>query len=330
MNKIKLIHGEGGQATTNLINDIFYENYGNEYLNCRNDSATLIVSPKIAFTTDSFVIKPIFFKGGNIGSLAVNGTVNDLVVSGAIPKYLSCSLIIEEGFSIDKLKEIARAIRDTCNESGVNVVTGDTKVVAKGEADGLFINTAGIGEVIGNYYPKELTEGDVIIVTGTIAEHGTVILNERYQLNVNGDLFSDCAPLTPYLDVIKPYLHHIKLMKDPTRGGIATILNEISSYNHFDIEVIEENIPIRKAVLAVNELLGIDPLYVACEGRMIIIVEKEKANLLLEDVKNINKDAQIIGEIKEKKINSHVYMQTKIGGKRLIAPLDYSILPRIC
>lgn len=225
---IELIHGDGGKYTGELIEKIFYKSFNNDILLEDMDSALISLDKgKIAFTTDSFVVNPIFFRGGDIGKLAVCGTVNDLTVCGAYPMYLSAGFIIEEGFPVKKLQRIVESMGNTCRQANVKIVTGDTKVVPKGKVDGVFINTAGIGIVKG-YTPKKIQSGDSIIITGSIAEHGTAIVVDRYNLKVKGNIESDCAPLNYILDCLEKYKESIKLMKDPTRGGIGEILNEIS------------------------------------------------------------------------------------------------------
>lgn len=296
------------------------------------DSAVFDPEPgRLAFTTDSFVVKPIFFSGGDIGRLAVCGTVNDLSVAGAKPLYLSCGFIIEEGFSMEDLERIAKSMADAANASGVKIITGDTKVVEKGFADDIFINTSGVGIVNKNYWTKKITAGDEIIITGTIAEHGTTIALERYNLKAKGNFKSDCAPMNHIIESLEEYMNNIKIMKDPTRGGIATSLNEIAEYAGTSIHIFEQNIPIRNEVLSLNELLGIDPLYLPCEGRVIIVVEKDKSQEILSQIRQLDngKDAQIIGYFEENKYGQ-VFIENYFGGKRILAPLESDMLPRIC
>ena len=273
----------------------------------------------------------LFFRGGDIGKLAVCGTINDLATAGAIPLYLSAGFIIEEGFDIDILSQIAESMGDVCKENGIKIVTGDTKVVEKGCADGLFINTSGIGVVSKNYSSAKIEPEDEIIITGTIAEHGTAILLDRYNLSIEANITSDCCALNNLIEELKLELPHIKRMKDPTRGGLATVLNEIASHAGFNIEVFENKIPISTQVKAVNEILGIDPLYLACEGRMILVVQKGFGTRVLECLRNLPnyKDAQIIGRF-TKDSQQIVYLQTDIGGKRIIPSLEGQTVPRIC
>ncbi|MDF2674369.1 MAG: hydrogenase expression/formation protein HypE [Clostridiales bacterium] len=329
---IKLYHGDGGKHTNALINELFYKYFNNEILLSGMDSAIFNTSiGRFAFTTDSFVVKPRFFPGGDIGKLAVCGTVNDLAVSGAKPLYLSTGFIIEEGFSINELQMIVESMGKTCQEIGVKVITGDTKVVEKGNVDGLYINTSGIGIVDKNYKSKPLQPGDNIIITGSIAEHGTVIALKRYDIKVKGDFKSDCGSVYNITSRLAPFYSNIKLMKDPTRGGLATALNEISSIMGHRIRILENNIPIRNEVRAVCSLLGIDPLYLASEGRAILVVDAGMTQEILLCIQNLDngKDASIIGIIEELKDNI-VYLETKIGGRRLLHTLDTPMLPRIC
>lgn len=329
---IKLTHGDGGKYTKKLIQELFYKYFNNELL-IKGQDATVFQGgkDKLAFTTDSFVVKPLFFSGGDIGKLAVCGTVNDLIVSGARPLYLSASFIIEEGFSLDILKKIVKSMSQTCLESGVNIITGDTKVVEKGELDGVFINTSGIGIISEKYYQKTIEEGDKIIVTGNIGEHGTTIAIERYNIKSGNNIKSDCASLYPFVEILKDNYDSIKTMRDPTRGGLATVLNEFSDISGLGIHLNEKDIPIDNNVAAVNELLGFDTLYMACEGRMVLVVEKLQAEKILNIIKSIDegKDAKIIGEFVKEDENI-VFIENYFGGKRILPPLEGNMLPRIC
>lgn len=332
-NRIKLYHGDGGKFTNLLIKEIFYKNFNNDLLVNSLDASVFEVNKgKLAFTTDSFVVKPLVFPGGDIGKLALCGTINDLVVSGAKPLYLSCGVIIEEGFDISLLEKIACSMGEICRKTGVKIITGDTKVVERGSVDGIFINTSGIGVIQGGYQQKSIEDGDQIIITGGIAEHGTVIAIERHGLKVDGNLKSDCMPLNSIMEKINKHMGSIKIMKDPTRGGLATALNEIAEISGIGIHLLEENIPIREEVKSINELLGLDPLYFACEGRMIIVIEKSKSNEVLEDIRQCYgcEDARIIGKFISNISNPIVFMETYIGGKRIISSLEGEMLPRIC
>ena len=276
-------------------------------------------------------MSPIFFKGGDIGHLAIHGTINDLAMCGAYPKYLSISFIIEEGTSMQVLEKITGSMAQAAKETGVLIVTGDTKVVEKGSVDGLFINTAGIGVIENDYEPKKVNPGDQIIITGSIAEHGTAIALERYDIKAKGDFHSDCSSIYNIIHSLMPYCHGIKLMKDPTRGGLATVLNEIAAATGIGIRISENELPIRKEVMAVCSLLGIDPLYLASEGRAILVVNPWMSQEILKCIQDCEngKDARIIGSFIDNK-ESIVYLETNAGGKRLLHSLDAPMLPRIC
>lgn len=330
--KIKLAHGDGGKYTNELIKDIFYKHFSNNILMSGIDSALFpICNGKMAFTTDSFVVKPLFFSGGSIGKLAICGTINDLSVAGAKPLYLSTGFIIEEGFSIETLELIVSEMAKQCEFSRVKIVTGDTKVVPKGCADGLFINTAGVGIIENDYEMKKIEAGDKIIVTGNIGEHGTAITLARYNIDVKSDIKSDCASVYQIVNELKEYYPFIKIMKDPTRGGIATILNEISNISGLTIKLMEENIPISREVMGVNKMLGLDPLYMACEGRVVLVVKGEAADGILYRLQKIDecRDASVIGNFIDTS-EQLVYMENSFGGKRILNNLEGEMLPRIC
>lgn len=329
---IKLIHGDGGKHTKNLIEKFFYKYFNNDILLKEQDSAIFTtMQGKMAFTTDSFVVKPLFFSGGDIGKLSVYGTVNDLAVSGAKPLYLSASFIIEEGFSMQILEDIVKSMGKACLECGVKIVTGDTKVVEKGSADGIFINTSGIGYITNGYEIKQIEEGDRVIVTGPIGEHGTTIAVERYGLKIKGDFKSDCASLYPFIEKLKEHFTSIKIMRDPTRGGLATVLHEFSSLCNLGIQLMEEEIAISENVKSINNLLGLEPLYMACEGRMVLVVNEFEAQNVLKVIQSIEqgKGARIIGKF-ARDSNQNVLIENSFGGKRILAPLDGNMLPRIC
>lgn len=329
---IKLIHGDGGKHTQMLIKELFYKHFNNNILLKEQDSAIFnVTSGKMAFTTDSFVVKPLFFSGGNIGKLAVCGTINDLVVCGAKPLYLSSSFIIEEGFQIESLEEIVKSMGQEALKYGVKIVTGDTKVVDKGSVDKIFINTSGIGIIINEYEIKNIKSGDKIIVTGNIGQHGTTIALERYKINVNGNLRSDCAALCVFIEKLKECFDSIKIMRDPTRGGLATVLYEFSYLSNLGVHLDEEKIPINEETKAVNQMLGLEPLFMACEGRMVLVVNSEEAEKILKIIQLIDqgKDAQIIGEFVEE-YRGNIVIENYFGGKRILAPLESNMLPRIC
>ncbi|MCM8712126.1 hydrogenase expression/formation protein HypE [Clostridium sp. SYSU_GA19001] len=329
---ISLAHGNGGKYTRILIKELFYKYFDNEMLLDGQDAAVFEnLEGKMAFTTDSFVVKPIFFSGGNIGTLAICGTVNDLVVSGAKPLYISAGFIIEEGFLLNKLEEIVKAMGKACLQSGVKIVTGDTKVVEKGSVDGIFINTSGIGSIIDEYEIKPIESGDKIIVTGPIGEHGTTIALERYDIKLKGNFKSDCAALTPFIEKLKGHFSSIKIMRDPTRGGLATVLNEFTEFCRLGIHLFEEDIPISAEVMAANKLLGLDPLYMACEGRMVLVVKEAESQKILESIQSIDqgKQANIIGEFVKEPQNI-ILIENYFGGKRVLSSLESNMLPRIC
>jgi len=332
MKTITLSHGSGGKLMHDLIRDLFLKNLGNPFLNKMGDAA-LIKSgaKKLAYTTDSFVVKPLFFPGGDIGKLSVCGTVNDLAVSGAMPRYLSCGMILEDGFSYADLERIAISIRDTCRSCGVNIVAGDFKVVEKGAIDGIFINTSGIGEVFEDSFIDiaRIQPGDKIIISGTIGDHAASILLAREDLKFKTGIKSDCSPLNKFVSSI--IRKDIKFMRDPTRGGLATTLNEISMASGYNIAIEEPEIPIKKSVSTLCEILGFDPLYMANEGKLIAVVSKNAAVNALSKMKRhaLGKDARIIGEVKKEK-NRRVYLKTQSGGLRILDMITGEQLPRIC
>lgn len=331
-NKILLVHGSGGTKMHELISGLILNNLGNPILSELMDSAVLEINgKKIAFTTDSYVVNPIFFNGGNIGKLAVCGTINDLSAVGAKPLYISLSLILEEGFERESLERIVESIRKVSEDEGVLVVTGDTKVVEKGKGDKIFINTSGIGIIENNVelsYSK-IEKGDKVIINGGIAEHGTSILNERLNLKLSNPPVSDCKPLWKIVNEVLKVSDRIKFMRDPTRGGIASTLNEVVSKSQLGIELLEKNIPIKENVMGVCELLGLDPLYIANEGKMLFIVGKEAAEKVLEKLIEIGeREAQIVGEIISEP--KRVLLKTLSGGRRIVDFLSGEPLPRIC
>lgn len=329
--KITLRHGDGGVYTNKLIHDVFYKNFDNNILKGYQDSAIFkIDAGAFAYTTDSFVVKPIFFPGGDIGKLAVCGTVNDLAAAGATPLYLSAGFVIEEGFEIEKLDKIANSMSKTCRQAGAKIVTGDTKVVEKGMVDGVYINTSGIGRINENFNPRPICFGDEIVLTGTIAEHGTAIMVSRNNLAVTGDFISDCCPLSSIVLALGEKMKYVKLMRDPTRGGFATALCEISESFKIGAVVEEEKIKIRSDVKAVHEILGTDPMYFASEGRMILVVEKGFGGEVVNCLKNLEcaEASQVVGafdnEIK------FVCLSNPFGGKRILGMLENQMISRIC
>jgi hydrogenase expression/formation protein HypE len=336
MGKIILAHGEGGKLTRELIESAIVPFIHNAVLKTLTDSANLGVPPKgeIALTTDAYIVSPIFFPGGDIGSLSISGTVNDLAMVGAKPLAISSALIIEEGFETADLEKIMKSAAAAAKEAGVNIVAGDTKVLPKGKGDLIFIVTSGIGIIEeGRKLDDEFIEdGDLIIVSGPIAKHGATIAAIRHNLK-GKELSSDCAPLNKLVDLlfdakIKPHSMH-----DPTRGGVATLLNEVAKRTKMDIEIEEEKIPVSDDVKGVTELLGLDPLYLACEGRFVGFFKKEDAEKAIEILNShpLGKGAAIIGSMKKRENSTTpVVMKTRFGSMRPIDELSGLQLPRIC
>ena len=331
---VLLAHGGGGTLTHQLINKLFFSQFDNEYLNQQHDSAIFnIDKSRLAFTTDSYVVQPIFFPGGNIGELAINGTVNDLIVSGARPLYISVGFIIEEGLPIEDLWKIVLSMKEAAQKSGVKIVTGDTKVLDKGKGDKIFINTSGIGIITDgiNILPKRCSPGDQIIVSGRIADHGISIMSAREGLEFETAIVSDTAPLNELFNCIEKFKDKIHVLRDPTRGGIASSLNEIAQLAKVGMMIEEEKIPILEEVKGACEILGLDPLYIANEGKMIAIVSSEIAKDVLSEwrKKVLGKEAEIIGEVTSENPGT-VVMKTTIGSKRIVDMISGEQLPRIC
>lgn len=332
--KILLAHGGGGTLSNQLISKMFLPQFDNELLNAQHDSAIFTVGKnKFAFTTDSYVIQPIFFPGGNIGDLAVNGTINDLAVSGAKPLYISAAFIIEEGLPIEDLWKIVLSMKEAAKKAGVLIVTGDTKVVERGKGDKIFINTSGIGIVEDgiDISPKNCKEGDVIIINGSIADHGVAIMSAREGLTFETEIVSDTAPLNDLLRSVLSVSKNVHVMRDPTRGGIASTLKEIALSAQVGIEIDESKILIKEEVKGVCEILGFDPLYIANEGKVLLFVAKEDAEKILESMKEhpLGLESHIIGEVTSKHPGI-VIMKTIIGSTRVVEMLTGEQLPRIC
>ena len=331
-NSIKLSHGNGGVENQTLIKDIFFKEFENPLLR-DEDAAVLDGYTKLAFSTDSFVVSPIFFPGGDIGKLAVYGTCNDLSMVGATPKYLSVSFIIEEGFSIESLKNIAISMGECAREIGVNIVTGDTKVVGKGSVDKIFINTSGIGEIKQEgISASNLQKGDVIIFSASIGNHGATIYSQREGIALESDLKSDCGNLYPPIKALIESNIKIKALRDATRGGVAAVLNEWCGSSNVDIKIKESNIIQKEEVRGICELLGFEPYYLANEGMFVLCVAKEEAPRALGILKNIeiSKDATIVGEVIEKSDNKKVILESSWGTLRYLDPPTGELLPRIC
>ena len=334
--KILLNHGSGGKMTHKLITGLFIRYFDNPILKAQTDSAILSIdSHLIAFTTDSYVVSPVFFPGGNIGKLAVCGTVNDLAVSGANPLYLSCGFIIEEGMSFSELEDIVKTMADEAAKAGVLIVTGDTKVVNKGSCDKIFINTAGIGILNESRKDisagKRITPGDKIIVNGAIGNHGAAILCARNSVEYYSEIQSDCTSLNSLIENVLKTSVQVKFMRDATRGGLGTILCELAGKKEFGVELSETEIPIDESVRGLCEIFGYDPLFMANEGKVVMVVSKEDAGKVLETFhsEELGKNAAVIGEITSTN-KGLVVMITGIGGSRLIDMPAGEQLPRIC
>ncbi|MDO8427183.1 MAG: hydrogenase expression/formation protein HypE [Deltaproteobacteria bacterium] len=332
--KILLSHGSGGSLTRRLIEDIFAPAFSNPLLAPLNDQAVFTLdSPRLAFTTDSYVVNPIFFPGGDIGKLSVCGTINDLAVGGAEPVYLSASFIIEEGMDIGELKRIVASMAKTANDSGVKIVTGDTKVVERGKGDKLFITTTGIGVIADSISlsPELIRPGDVIIVSGTMGDHGIAIMTRRQGIDLEVPIESDCAALHTLTRDILRGADGVKAMRDPTRGGLATVLNEFALSSGTCMEISECLIPVREEVRGACEILGFDPLYLANEGKLVAVVKEGSAQKILASMRKnpLGKDAAIIGKV-TKEPKGKVLLETSIGNKRILDMLSGEQLPRIC
>ena len=328
MKKVSLELGSGGQLMRTFIDSHILKSFDNTYLRNLPDAAHL--PHKIAFTTDSYVVDPIFFPGGDIGTLCVNGTVNDLVVSGAEPQFLSLALILEEGLSYEDLEKILKSIKKTASLAGVKIITGDTKVVRQGQGDKIFINTAGIGSIVARPVPDKIRPGDKILVTGQLGEHSLAVMLARGDFGLESTVKSDCAPLNFLLPVWKK---GALWMRDITRGGLASVLCELAEAIPFSIILEEEDIPLSRAVLGATELLGIDPLFLACEGRAAIVVPAGKADEILAEIRKdrLGKKAAIIGRVDAEVGQPHeLLLKTVSGGLRRLEPLSSELLPRIC
>lgn len=331
---ITIGHGGGGRLARDLIKDVFLKHFNNPMLASLGDSAVVELNgSRIALTTDSFVVRPIFFPGGDIGKLAVCGTVNDLAVVGARPLYLSCGIIIEEGFSLKDLEAITLSIKEAANKAKVEVITGDTKVIEKVAGGNIYINTAGIGIVENgvDLGMNKIDAGDKIILSGAIGEHGIAVISKREGFDFQSNVESDCAPLNGIIqNILKA--GYIKFMRDPTRGGVAAVLNEIAEDGNLKIIIDEEKIPIRDDVKGICDMLGLDPFYIANEGKVIVVAANDDAENIVHAMRNnpLGKNASIIGEITGKGANKGVYLKTPYGGTRIMdMPVD-DPLPRIC
>ena len=330
---ITLAHGAGGKISQELMEQVILPEFGNPILNEMHDGARLNLSGKLAFTTDSYVVQPLFFNGGNIGKLAVCGTVNDLAMTGAVPRYISAGVILEEGFPVEDLRKIAHNMREMAELAGVAIVTGDTKVVERGKCDGIYINTAGIGELIEGVEisPKKVQPGMKVLLSGYLGDHAATILAGRHGLELPETVQTDCAPLAGMTQALLKAAPHTAVLRDPTRGGVAAVLNEIASASRCGIIIEEEDIPIREEVQGVCDMLGFDPLYLANEGKCVAFVPAEEAEAALAAMKEspYGKDARIIGETTEK-APGQVALRTAIGGLRVVDMPLGNLVPRIC
>ena len=331
--KVLLDYGSGGRASQRLISELFLKHLGNPELDRLNDAAVLTLPGRVAVSTDSFTVDPIFFPGGNIGSLAVHGTVNDVAMMGAIPRFITCGYIIEEGLPMDDLERIVVAMGEAARHAGVNVVTGDTKVVPKGAADKIFINTTGIGEVVAATPPSgdRARPGDAVLISGTLGDHGLTVLSTREGLEFDSRVESDSAALNHLLVKLVQQLPDVHVLRDPTRGGLATTLNEITVSSNVCCELIENDLPVRPEVRGGCSLLGLDPLYLANEGKFLCILPEEHADQALEIMRAdpLGQDARRIGSITDTEPGK-VLLITPLGGKRLLGMLEGEQLPRIC
>ena len=328
---ISLDYGSGGKKTARLIEKLIVPRLDNPALRELGDGAIVDGGEKLVFSTDSFVVSPLFFPGGDIGKLSVCGTVNDLSMCGAEPKYLSCSFIIEEGFPLSELERIVESMAAQCEKAGVQIVTGDTKVVEKGRGDGIYINTAGIGVLRHpGLSPGNIRPGDKVLVSGFVGDHGTAVMLARNQM-MQGDIASDCAALNGLTEAILSVAPGVRILRDPTRGGVATTLNEFVEGTTLGIELEEARIPVRPQVQAACDMLGLDPLYCANEGKLLAVVDPTDTDKVLAAMRSheLGAHAAIIGEVTER-YPGKLTMRTAFGGSRVLQKLSGAQLPRIC
>ena len=330
---VTLAHGAGGKQTNELIHRVFEANFSNPNLTA--DDAAVLPAPqgRMAMTTDGFIVSPAFFPGGNIGKLSICGTVNDLACMGARPKYLSCAFVIEEGFPMDKLEQIAAAMAKTAAEAGVQIVSGDTKVAGKGQVDGVFITTTGVGEILPGAETSgtKAEPGDLVIVTGDVGRHGCTILLARDEFGIEADVTSDCAPLWGAVEAVLNRTKNVHVIRDATRGGVGTVLYEIAHQSNVGVRIEAAAVPVDPAVQGVCRMLGLEPLYLACEGRLVIIAPKAEAPAILEALRSqpYSGGAAVIGEITAEQ-PGWVVMKTEIGSETLLPQPTGELLPRIC
>jgi hydrogenase expression/formation protein HypE len=330
---VTLAHGAGGKQTSELIHEVFEAHFRNPLFTA-DDAAVLEIEPgKHAMSTDGFIVSPYEFPGGNVGKLSICGTVNDLSCMGAEPLYLTCAFVIEEGFPMDKLEEIAAAMEKTAAEAGVRIVAGDTKVAGKGQVDGVFITTTGIGRIRDGVKTSGALAkpGDAVIVTGDVGRHGCTILLARNEYGIEADVDSDCAPLWGTVSSVLDVSDDVHVIRDATRGGVGTVLYEIAEQSNVGVRIEAEAVPVDDAVKGVCGMLGLEPLYLACEGRLVIIAPREEADGIVEVLRKgkYSEKAAIIGEITED-MPGKVVMTTEIGAETLLPQPGGELLPRIC
>ncbi|MEM9387290.1 MAG: hydrogenase expression/formation protein HypE [Pseudomonadota bacterium] len=337
--RITLAHGAGGKAMRDLIEDVFVGTFDNPHLHELDDQARLPLDAiakggdQLAFTTDSYVVDPLFFPGGDIGELAITGTVNDLAVSGATPHYLTCGMIIEEGLEVEALRRVVASMKRTADAAGVAIVTGDTKVVHRGAADKLFINTAGVGVIAAGrkLHASTIRPGDVLLVNGALGDHGAAIVDARGEYAMQNTIESDCQPLSGLIETMLNACPDLRCMRDATRGGVATVANEFAQASHTAIRLHERSLPVRDAVRGMCEILGLDPLYLANEGKLMAIAPAAQAQPLLEAMRahHAGRDSAIVGEVHPAPAG-RVILETGFGGDRVLDVLIGDQLPRIC
>jgi len=328
LKKIEIGHGSGGKLTRELINEVFLKHFNFPELHTLQDATYLPGFSKVAVTTDSYVVSPLIFPGGDIGKLSISGTVNDLTVSGALPKYITVGFIVEEGLRIETLEKVVSSMAETAKSAGVKIVAGDTKVVEKGKCDGVYINTSGVGEVVRELSPHLVKPGDKIIVTGYVGDHGVAISLARESFEVETPIESDCAPLNFLLTPLFE-LPGLRFMRDPTRGGLATVLVELSESSNLGIRIYEEKVPVREEVRFICDMLGYDPFYLANEGKAVVVVSPDDEERALQILRShpLGKNASVIGEVVD---GDGVVLVTSIGGERRLELLEEDPLPRIC
>ena len=330
---VTMAHGSGGKQTSELIDRVFKKHFQNPLFTSDDAAVISVDRGRIAMSTDGFIVSPAFFAGGNIGKLSICGTVNDLACMGAVPKYLTCAFVIEEGFPMAKLEEIAQAMEKTAAEAGVQIVAGDTKVAGKGQVDGVFINTTGVGIIPeGIQTSGALAKpGDAVLVTGDIGRHGCTILLEREDYGIEADVKSDCAPLSGAVAAALRAVPDIHVIRDATRGGVGTVLYEIAAQSNVGVNLEEAKIPVDPAVRGVCGLLGLEPLYLACEGRLVMVCPEDKAEILLQTLRGCRytEGAAVIGRITDE-MPGRVTMTTQIGAQTLLPQPGNELLPRIC